>query len=231
MRRVLRNGLFLVADEAARRSGVPLAVTHRDALVLGSLREDVLWIRAFGVLTEYPSFRHFGGRGAPGGYLPFIWPGPGRTVERSHRRAVRHAREGRIAAAFVTLGRALHILTDVCIPTHVHRVAHEDDPFEWSVEANLERLRALPVPDIAVPERPADLVASLAKAAAKERPDRTNTPIGRALRRAGVFRKVGAAEARAQTDVLVPLAIGHAVALLRAFSRDAKLTRRSTDAT
>ena len=139
---MLRNGLYLVADEAARRSGVALAFAHRDAMVLGSLREDILWIPGLERLAEYPSFRHFGGRGRRGGYLP-IWPGPRSTIEACHRRAVAHARAGRMAAAFVTLGRALHVLTDACIPTHVHRVAHEDDPFEWSVEANLDRLRAL----------------------------------------------------------------------------------------
>lgn len=221
---MLRNGLYLVADEAARRSGVELALAHRDALVLGSLREDILWIRGLDVLTEYPSFRHFGGRGAPGGYLPFLWPGPRRTVETCYRRALAHARAGRMAAAFVSVGRALHVLTDVCIPTHVHRVAHEDDPFEWSVEANLERLRALPVPEIDLPKRPSDLVASLAEAASRERPDRTNTPIGRALRRAKIFRKVSAAEARAQTDVLIPLAIAHGAAFVRMFARDGDLS-------
>jgi hypothetical protein len=215
---VLRNGLYLVADEAARRSGVAAALAHRDALILGSLREDVLWL---GFLTEYPSFRHFGGRGLPGGYVPLLWPGPRRTVETCYRRALGHVHRGRMAAAYVTLGRALHVLTDVCIPTHVHRVAHEDDPFEWSVEANLERLRALPVPAVEIPARPAHLVRSLAREAARHAPDRTNTPIGRVLRRAGVFRKVGAADARAQTDVLLPLAIGHATALVRMFARDA----------
>jgi hypothetical protein len=218
---VLRNGLYLVADEAARRSEVAAAALHRDALVLGSLREDVLWL---GFLTEYPSFRHFGGRGLPGGYVPFFWPGPRSTVETCYRRALRHARGARVAAAFVTLGRAVHVLTDVCIPTHVHRVAHEDDPFEWSVEANLERLRALPVPDVTLAARPRDLVASLASSAARHAPDRTNTPMGRALRRVGLFRKISAPAARAQTDILVPLAIAHATALVRMFARDAKLS-------
>lgn len=216
---MLRNGLYLVADEAVRRSGVALAAAHRDALVLGSLREDVLWIRGVDVLTEYPSFRHFGGRGRRGGYLPF-WPGPRRTVDTCYRRALAQARAGRQAAAFVTLGRALHVITDACIPTHVHRVAHEDDPFEWAVESGVDRLRALPVPEIAPPNRARDLVASLAAEAARHAPDRTNTPIGRLLRRAGLARRVEAREARAQTDVLVPLAIAHGVALLRMFARD-----------
>jgi hypothetical protein len=138
------------------------------------MREDILWIRGLDVLTEYPSFRHFGGRGLPGGYLPLLWPGPRR-----------------------------------------------------SVEANLDRLRALPIPEVAMTKRPSELVTSLAKAAARERPDRTNTPLGRVLRRARLLRKVDAAEARAQTDVLVPLAIAHASALLRMFARDAKLEAAS----
>jgi hypothetical protein len=220
---MLRNGLYLVADEAARRSGVALAAKHRDALVLGSLREDILWIRGLDVLTEYPSFRHFGGRGLPGGYVPFLWPGPRRTVDQCYRRALEHARSGRHAAAFVSLGRALHVITDMCIPSHVHRVAHEDDPFEWSVEANLSRLRALPVPEIAMPRGPREIVRSLARATARHAPDRTNTPLGRALRRVGVLRKIDAAEARAQTEALVPLAIAHATVLVRMFARDANL--------
>lgn len=217
---MLRNGLYLVADEAARRSGVDAAMRYRDALVLGSLREDVIALGAH--FTEYPSFRHFGGRGLPGGYLPFVWPGPRRTVDQCYRRALARAREGSLAAAFVALGRATHVITDACIPTHVHRVAHGHDPFEWSVEGNLGRLRALPVPTVEPPKRRAsDLVRSLAASAAEHAPDRTNTPVGRLLRRVGLAHKVTATEARAQTDVLVPLAIAHAVALLRMFARDA----------
>jgi len=218
---MLRNGLYLVADEAARCSGVEAALKYRDALVLGSLREDVVALGAH--FTEYPSFRHFGGRGLPGGYLPFVWPGPRRTVDQCYRRALARAREGSLAAAFVSLGRATHVITDACIPTHVHRVAHDHDPFEWSVEGNLDRLRALPLPPVALPTRRAsDLVRSLARAAAEHAPDRTNTPVGRVLRRLGLARRITAKEARAQTDVLVPLAIAHAAALLRMFARDTR---------
>jgi len=39
----------------------------------------------------------------------------------------------------------------------------------------------------------------------------------------GLARKIDAAEARAQTDVLVPLAIAHATVLVRMFARDAEL--------
>jgi hypothetical protein len=216
---MLRNGLYLVADAAARRSGVEAATRWRDALVLGSLREDILWVPPFG-LTEYPSFRHFGGRGRRGGYLPF-WPGPRRTADVLYRRALAHARAGHPADAFVLLGRILHVVTDVCIPSHVHRAAHDRDPFEWHVEGNLARLAELEVPEIALATRPSELVARLAAEAARFRADRTNTPLGRVLRRAGVWKRVGASEARAQADALVPLAIGHGAALLRMFARDA----------
>lgn len=216
---MLKNGLFLVADEAARRAGTALAARWRAALVLGSLREDVVRV-PFLVFTEYPSFRHFGGRGLPGGYLPFLWPGPRSSCDALYRGALADARAGRLAAAHVTLGRVLHVLTDVCIPSHVHRAAHDDDPFEWHVEGNAARLRALPVPAIAPARAPSDLVRSLAREAAKHRPDRTNTPVGRLLRRAGLLRRVDAREARVQADALLPLAIAHATALLVMFDRD-----------
>ena len=220
---MLRNGLFFVADAAARRAASETARRWREALVLGSLREDVLWIPPLG-LTEYPSFRHFGGRGLPGGYLPLVWPGPRRTSDVLYRRALRHAREGELAAAFVTLGRIVHVVTDACIPSHAHRAAHESDPFEWHVEGNLERLRALPVPEVALAARPSELVAALVRRAARFRPDRSNTPIGRMLERARLVRGVEAKEARAQADVLIPLAVGHATALLDMFARDADIT-------
>jgi hypothetical protein len=218
---MLRNGLFLVADAAARRSGVEAASRWRAALVLGSLREDILWIPPVG-LTEYPSFRHFGGLGRPGGYLPF-WPGPRRTADTLYRRALAHARAGRHADAFVLVGRLLHVVTDVCIPSHVHRAAHGRDPFEWHVEGNVDRLAALPSPEIALADRPSAIVAQLAREAARFRPDRTNTPVGRVLRRVGLMKNVGAGEARAQAEALIPLAIGHASAVLRMFARDAAL--------
>jgi hypothetical protein len=220
---VLRNGLFLVADMAAEHARVREARTYRVALVLGSLREDVVALPLVG-FSEYPSFRHFGGRGLPGGYFPLLWPGPRSYADACYRRALDHAERGALAAAFVGLGRILHIVTDACIPSHAHRVAHGYDPFEWHIEGNLPRLRALPVPEVKLTRRPSTLVADVAQAAARHRPDRTNTPIGRLLERAGLLRKVDAREARAQAEALLPLAVGHASALLRMFARDAALS-------
>jgi len=159
-----RNGLLLVADMAAEHTRVRAALTYRDALVLGTLCEDVIALPFVG-FSEYPSFRHFGGRGLPGGYFPPLWPGPRSYADACYRRALAHADQGALAGAFVSLGRILHIVTDACIPSHVHRVAHGYDPFEWHIEGNLPRLRAVPIPPVTLTRRPSTLVADLARAA------------------------------------------------------------------
>jgi hypothetical protein len=220
---VLRNGLYYVADQAAAGAGARLSRKYRASLILGSLREDVIKWPLLG-FAEYASFSHFGGVGLPGGYLPLLWPGPVSRVSRLYRRAQLLAQAGRPAAAFVTLGRSAHVLTDVSIPSHVHRAAHDRDPFEWWIEGNLPALqasKAAPTPNVARPEQ---LVGSLARRAHGFAPDRTNTPLGRALKRAGKRRGISAAEARSQALALVPQAVSHVRALLdMAFPADTAL--------
>ncbi len=216
---MLRNGLYFVANEAAGTAREPLARKYRASVILGSLREDVIVLPVAG-FTEYPSFSHFGGRGLPGGFVPLLWPGPRLSVSRLYRRALRQARRGKLAAAFVALGRAAHVLTDVSIPSHVHRAAHERDPFEWWIEGNLPELSRLE--PRAVPSASASaLVQSLAARSAVFEPDRTNTPWGRALKRRGRRQGVSAAEARRQARELVPHAVSHVRALLEQACRDA----------
>jgi hypothetical protein len=216
---MLRNGLYFVASEAAEAAESPLARAYRASLILGSLREDVIALPLLG-FTEYPSFSHFGGVGLPGGYLPLLWPGPGSSVSRLYRRALHEARRGRIAAAFVALGRGAHVLSDVSIPSHARRVAHERDPFEWWIEGNLAALRGTKASEAApLPRKPADLARSLAAHAARFAPDRTSTPLGRVLRRAGHYKPVQAAEARRQALELIPDAVSHVRALLDAACR------------
>ncbi|HVY24947.1 MAG TPA: hypothetical protein VHB79_00295 [Polyangiaceae bacterium] len=215
---MLRNGLYYVAGEAAGSACEPLARKYRASVILGSLREDVIALPVAG-FTEYPSFSHFGGCGLPGGFLPLLWPGPRSSVSRLYRRALGHAGRGRLAAAFVALGRAAHVLTDVCIPSHVHRAAHERDPFEWWIEGNLPELSRLE-PQVAPPARAVELVQNLATRSAAFAPDRTNTPWGRALRRRGRLRGVPAAEARRQALELVPHAVSHVRALLEQACRE-----------
>lgn len=219
---MLRNGLYYVAGEAAGTAREPLARKYRASVILGSLREDVIAL-PLGGFTEYPSFSHFGGRGLPGGFVPLLWPGPRLSVSRLYRRALRQARRGKLAAAFVALGRAAHVLTDVSIPSHVHRAAHERDPFEWWIEGNLpelSRLEPQPPPQASAGE----LVQSLAAHSAVFAPDRTNTPWGRVLKRRGRLRGVLAAEARRQALELMPHAVSHVRALLEQACRDAPAT-------
>lgn len=216
---MLRNGLWFVATEAAQRAGDKRSVTYRDALVLGSLREDVLVLPS-GWFTEYPSFRHFGGRGLPGGYLPLLWPGPRHTTRALYRKALKLGQAGRKAAAFVQLGRAAHVLTDMSIPSHVHRAAHQRDPFEWYVEGNLASLRGLPLPPLPSAQGPADLISGMARLASHHAPDRTSTPLGRRLRRLGWLRSTTSREAAAQAHELIPQAVAHTAALLCMYRRE-----------
>lgn len=213
---MLANGLALVADLAARSAGCPVALRRRKALILGSLREDVLLL-PWGRVTEYPSFSHFYHPALPGGFLPFLWPGPRSSAGRLHRRARALAARGDEAGAYVLLGRIMHLLADMGIPSHAHRVPHERDPFEWYVEAHVASLRDLPVPHVASAP-PAVLVESLARCCAAYAPDPTNFPLGRWMRRHGLVRKPSADEIAAQARALIPLAAGHGAALLRGFA-------------
>jgi hypothetical protein len=218
---MLANGLHLVADRAVTASGAPLARRYRKAVILGALREDVLYVPGIARTTEYPSFSHFYRPGVPGGFLPFLWPGPRSSADRLYRRALRARHEGRTAAAFVLLGRIMHLLADMSIPSHVHRAAHDRDPFEWWVEGNRARLEALPVPRVAAPRRASELIEALAREAVRHAPDHTNHFIGRFLKKRGWLHGVSARTAGEQAEHLVPLAVGHGAALIEMFLRDA----------
>lgn len=219
---MLCNGLYLVADEAARVTQDPRIVKYRQALALGSLREDVI-VFPNGFFTEYASFRHFGGRGLPGGFVPIVWPGPRWEVAKRYRNAVQLGRRNHWNAAFVQLGRLAHIIADMSIPSHVHRCAHGYDPFEWWVEGNLPKLRGLPIPDLPLPEDPRQSVTQLAAETAKHAPDATNTPIGKVLKKTGLARPVKSREAGKQAQTLIPLAVGTLCALLQKFALDTSM--------
>ncbi len=224
---MLCNGLYLVADEAARHSQDARIVNYRHVLTLGSLREDVI-VFPNGYFTEYASFRHFGGRGLPGGLFPLVWPGPHWEVAKRYRNAVQLGRLDHWNAAFVQLGRLGHIIADMSIPSHVHRCAHGYDPFEWWVEGNLPKLRGLPIPDVPLPKDPRESVTLLATETAKHAPDATNTPIGRVLKKTGLARQVKSREAGQQANALIPLAVGTLRALLQKFVQDTSMPEGKT---
>ena len=218
---MLRNGLCLVVDMAVRAVGDDEITRHRKSLLLGTLREDVLYVPLFGV-TEYPSFSHFYRPGLPGGYLPLLWPGPRFQVDRLYARAIASHRRGHVARSFVALGRALHVLTDLSIPAHANRVVHERDPFEWFIEGNAASLSSLPVPFVDACQRPSDHVEAMARSAQPHEADATTTPLGRLLKRFGLRKALRTRVVAEQARTLVPIAAAHAAALLRRFASETR---------
>ena len=213
------NGLQLVVDLAVGAVADPRAALHRDALVLGSLRENIRLVPALGVLDEHLSLSHFCGPRLPGGFLPFVTssaPGRGSTL---FGRALAHKRDGRLAAGFVQLGRVAHLVADMACPVHAHRVAHWTDPFEWWVDAHCEELSRLPVTPVdAAP--PFELISSLARRTRRLKPDRTNNAPGWVLRRLGLLRPPRREQLQADAHAIIPAAAGTLAALLRMFLED-----------
>lgn len=213
---MLPNGMAVAVRMAADSLRDPIVDRWREAILLGALRENTLYVPGLRILWNHWSFGHFTGRWLPGGFVPLVWPGPARKANVFFRRARRLLRQGRPAAAFVTIGRAIHLLADMACPVHVHRTVHEmTDPFEWWVEAHAREIGALPLPAIPPPRRPSDLVAGMAALTRRFRPDGTSTGWGRLLARLGLRRGVPAAEAGAQALLLLPEAAARAAALLR----------------
>lgn len=211
------NGFMVVIDMALEKLGQPLLRDQREALILGAFREDVCTLPGSAWVFQSPSLTHFYRRRVPGGFIPFVWPGPVQRTERFFHRAVGAARRGRLAYACVQLGRAAHPLIDMSCPVHAQSVAHTTDPFEWCVEVMDEELRRLPAHDVGRPERIADVVEGLALFAQSHMADKTNSPWGRLLRHLGRRRSLPAALAREQARVLIPRAAGHTAALFELF--------------
>ena len=217
---MLTGGQALVIEMAVREVDHPLVTRHRRALVLGAFREDSGYLPGTTIVYEYLSFTHFYRPGLPGGLLPFVTAGPRRRSDQYLGRALAAMREGRAAAAFVLLGRALHLLADMACPVHAQRVVHfVSDPYEWYVESHREELGRLPVVPAADRPRASDLVESLCRIAQAHPADRTHNAWGHLMWRLGRYPKMDTAAVAAQARALVPQAAGHAAALVRLFLR------------
>lgn len=220
---MLPNGQAAIIDMAVRAVDDPLLTRHRHALVLGALREDVGYVAGIGLLFQCLSLTHFYKPGLPGGFVPFLTLGPRRRVNTLVARAISEFARGRVAAAFVRLGHAAHLLVDMACPVHSHRTVHLiDDPYEWWVEGNAAAVRALPV--VAWPDRtrPSDLVEDLARYAQDFPPDSTHSPWGRLFRRLGLRHELATRVIAEQARRLIPVAAGVTAALLRLFLREAR---------
>lgn len=211
------NGQLLVLEMAVRELDAPRIRRYRKALILGALREDVFFVPGVRVVLEHLSLSHFYGPGLPGGFLPFLWPGARWKAERFFSRSIARYRQGQVPAAFLELGRACHVLTDMACPVHVHRVAHESDPYEWYVDAHMEQLATLRVPSAPEARRPSELVEGLARFTQQFTPDRTHNLLGRWLMKRGLRKPVPRHELAEQAERIIPMAASHVAGLLRLF--------------
>jgi hypothetical protein len=218
------NGLCLVIDLAAARLARPVVDRYRRAILLGALREDYVYLPLVGPV-ESLSLEHFYGPGLPGGFFPFLTPGTRTKAPYLFRKAVGEAREGRIASAFVQLGRCSHLLTDMACPVHVHRVAHFTDPFEWYVEGNRAALSSVEVPAPPAAASVVELIEGLACFTAQFAADGTNSLHGRVFKRLGLRRALKRDEVGAQARALVPMAASYNAALFALFLEQSGIER------
>ncbi len=213
---MLPNGLILVLDMALgpRATATEVGRARYASLVLGVLREDVVFVPGTAWTLPNPSLGH-------------VWPRARGRCAKLFDRALAKAGAGESLASVAELGRAVHVLADMACPVHAQAVWHYlRDPFERCVDAAASDLRRLPVPELDSQLRVQGaeaLVDSLAGAAQEEEADTTQTPWGRALRRAGWRRPPRGDVIRAQAERLIPLAAAHVRALLELFEAETEL--------
>ena len=212
------NGFITVIDMALGHARDARFAHYRDALILGSFREDVCFVGGIDAVFQSPSLSHFCRARVCGGFIPWLWPDAGARTEKFARRAIEHYATGRVVAAMVQLGRAIHPLIDMSCPVHAQGIAHTTDPFEWCVEAMGEKLRALAVPVAPQFERFADPTLAMARVGQSMAADGTNSPWGKWLKRAGLRLPVNHTLAREQAVLLVPAAASYTAALLDLFA-------------
>jgi hypothetical protein len=211
------NGLQLVIRLALRTLDRPQLTRYEDALVLGAIREDIVYQPRKRTIREHWSLSHFSGRYLGGGFIPFLTASAPRKAQQYFDRALAAQRDGRQARAFVLLGMASHLLIDMACPVHASRVAHLTDGYEWFVEAHCAQLAALPVPAVPRYASVRDAVAGLAVYTRRFRPDRSNHHWGRLLKMLGLRKPLTRAEFSAQAAQIIPAAASHLAAVYLMF--------------
>jgi hypothetical protein len=211
------NGLQLVIRLAVRKLDAPLLTRYQDALVLGAIREDIVYLPRTKKIHEHWSLSHFSGRYLGGGFIPFVTASAPRKAQAYFDQALKAWRDGQQARAFVQLGMASHLLIDMACPVHASRVAHMTDGYEWYVEANCAQLAALPFQMARQYASAHDAVAGLAAFTRQFRPDRSNHHWGRLLKSIGLRKTLSRAEFAAQAAQIIPVAAGHLAALYLMF--------------
>lgn len=211
------NGLQLVIRLAVRKLDAPQLTRFEDALVLGAIREDIVYLKHKKKIWEHWSLSHFSGRWLGGGFIPLLTAGAPRKAQLYFDRAVTAWRDGQQARAFVQLGMASHLLIDMACPVHASRVAHMTDGYEWFVEANCAPLAALPFEVPSQYRSAHDAAAGLAAFTQRFPPDRSNHHWGRLLKSLGLRKSLTRADFSNQATQIIPAAAGHLAAVYLMF--------------
>ena len=224
---MLANGHKLLLDMGVDAIAHPLVARHYDELLLGSLREDVYRLPLVGRFILGKGLTHYERPARGGGVLPFVPAAPARA-DCLFDAAVRAWDDGRRRDAFFTLGRAVHILSEMVSPIHAHAVLHwGGDGFEALVEREHVRLRRLPLPAWPRATTTAgDLVHDLAVACRRFPCDRTRNLPGYVAWRLGLRARPSPETIEAQVAALVPLGAAHVAALYALFLERATVPAR-----
>ncbi|MES2017973.1 MAG: zinc dependent phospholipase C family protein [Pseudomonadota bacterium] len=211
------NGLQLVVRLAVRKLDLPHLTRFEDALVLGAIREDIIYLPRKKKIWEHWSLSHFSGRYLGGGFIPFLTTSAPRRAQHYVDLAVQAWHDGQPARAYVCLGMASHLVIDMACPVHASRVAHMNDGYEWYVEGNCPQLAALP---FEVPQHYRSVhaaVAGLARFTRQFPPDRSNHHWGRLLKACGLRKTFTRTELANQAAHIIPAAAGHLAAVYLMF--------------
>jgi hypothetical protein len=212
---MLYHGLCAVVDGALLRLPEGSQAHHRrEALMWGILREDVV-VLPFGVVLEHLSLTHQTGV-LPGGFVPLLVPSPHMVVRWRLQQAQRQRARGEEVRAWVTLGRALHLVADLACPAHTSRTVHLRDPFEGWVEVHgYDLLHEAPLAPL--PGELSALTHALARHSRAHPADGTTSPWGRRLHRLGLRAPLLPEQVATQARELLPLAMATAASVILHF--------------
>jgi hypothetical protein len=212
------NGHKLIMDMGVDAVAHPLLRQRYDELLLGNMREDVYKFPFVQRFMLGKGLTHYYRPGRRGGVFRFV-PGAPARADWLFEGAVREHREGRPRDAFFTLGRVVHLLSEMVAPVHAQIVLHwRGDGFEMVLERDHERLRALPLPAWPSHLRSAgDLVHQLAVFCQGFPADRTRNVLGYVAYRLGLRQRPSAEAVEQQIAALVPAGGAYMAALFALF--------------
>jgi hypothetical protein len=212
------NGHKLIMDLGIDAVADPLLRRHYDDLLLGNLREDVYKFPLVRRFMLGKGLTHYYRPGRRGGAFRFV-PGAPARADWLFDGALGELRAGHARDAFFTLGRVVHLLSEMVAPVHAQVVLHwRGDGFEMRLERDHERLRGLPLPPWPTHLRSAGaLVHELAVFCQRFPCDRTRNVPGYIAYRLGLIERPSARTVDEQVAALVPAGGAYMAALFALF--------------